>query len=338
MMVGVHPIQALFLLFLLSALTRPCLADTSIARPMGKDGGPPSVEIAVGLLDVDEIDGAAQSFTANFYFEARWSDPRLAHEGKGTLIFPVTEVWTPQGIFVNQQRIHTMLPEVVEVSPSGEVYYKQHIWGQFSQPLEVSDFPFDTQTFQIRLASANSFQDELVFVLDADVRSGIAAEFSLPDWEILGWELKVDPFSPLGRAYGRASFALSFTAKRHGDHYVVKIILPMILIVAMSWIVFWVDPKESATQIGVATTSMLTLIAYRFAVGGMVPTVPYLTRMDIFILFSTILVFMALLQAVLTSNLARRNALGTARYIDCACRIIYPSVFVLISYFALLRP
>jgi hypothetical protein len=35
------------------------------------------------------------------------------------------------------------------------------------------------------------------------------------------------------------------------------------MIVAMSWLVFWIDPKESGSQINVAITTMLTLIAVR---------------------------------------------------------------------------
>ena len=74
-----------------------------------------------------------------------------------------------------------------------------------------------------------------------------------------------------------------FTAQRYTTNYVLKIILPLFMIVAMSWIVFWINPEQAGTQIGVATTSMLTLIAYRFMVGGTMPPVPYLTRMDYFI-------------------------------------------------------
>jgi hypothetical protein len=40
-----------------------------------------------------------------------------------------------------------------------------------------------------------------------------------------------------------------------------------------------------------AATSMLTLIAYRFAVDSQLPALPYMTRLDAFILTSTLLVF-----------------------------------------------
>jgi hypothetical protein len=106
------------------------------------------------------------------------------------------------------------------------------------------------------------------------------------------------------------------------------------LIVAMSWIVFWIDPDQSSTQIGVATTSMLTLIAYRFMVGGAIPPVPYLTRMDHFILGSTFLVFAALLQAVATSIMAHRKKMDRARKTDKMCRVIFPLTFAVMLLYS----
>ena len=120
--------------------------------------------------------------------------------------------------------------------------------------------------------------------------------------------------------------------------WIVSHVLVLILIVAMSWIVFWVHPKESGTQIGVATTSMLTLIAYRFMVGGEIPAVPYLTRLDSFILTSTLLVFAALMQAVITSIMANREHLKAALWMDRTCRIVFPSLFAALTYYALFAP
>ncbi len=60
------------------------------------------------------------------------------------------------------------------------------------------------------------------------------------------------------------SVVLFFDATRKPGYYVLKVIFPLILIVIMSWTVFWIAPSESGTQISVAVTSILTLIAYRF--------------------------------------------------------------------------
>jgi cadmium resistance protein CadD (predicted permease) len=109
------------------------------------------------------------------------------------------------------------------------------------------------------------------------------------------------------------------------------VIVPLVLIVAMSWVVFWIDPRESGTQISVAITAMLTVMAYRFAVGTNLPKLEYMTRLDLFILGSSILVFVSLIQVVVTSSLAKSDRILKARKIDLWCRWLFPIVFVLIA-------
>ena len=81
----------------------------------------------------------------------------------------------------------------------------------------------------------------------------------------------------------------------------------MLLIVAMSWVVFWIDPKEGGNQISVSITTMLTLIAYRFAVGMDLPQISDLTKLDAFILGGTFLVFAALIEVIITSCYAKNG-------------------------------
>jgi len=310
-------------------------ADEEFVRRPLKAQGPTKIYVAMGLLDVDEIDSANQSFIANIFMEIRWYDPRLAHSFEGRRVVPLNTIWHPQLLFVNQQKIWPTFPEVAHISPGGEITYRQRVWGPFSQPLDVRAFPFDTQDFEIRVACADAETNEVQFLRDTGTTSGIADKFSLPDWKILKWEINLEPYKPTGSSRCTASFALIFYAKRHASHYIWKVILPLVLIVMMSWVVFWIDPSESGAQIGVGTTSMLTLIAYRFMIGDMMPTVPYLTQIDYFILGSTILVFAALLQVVITSRLAHTERLKLARRIDYWCRFLFPGVFACITYLSL---
>ena len=95
--------------------------------------------------------------------------------------------------------------------------------------------------------------------------------------------------------------------------------------------VFWIDPLESGTQISVAITTMLTLIAYRFAVGAFLPRISYLTRLDFFILASTFLVYCSLIQVVVTSWFAKSERVELARRIDLWARFLFPAVFALVA-------
>ena len=136
----------------------------------------------------------------------------------------------------------------------------------------------------------------------------------------------------------RCSFSLLLKAERLRGCYWIKVIAPLVLIVAMSWAVFWIDPKESGSQISVAITAMLTLIAYRFAVGSDLPRVSYLTRLDYFILGATILVFASLIEVVVTSSYARTGNLERARAIDRWSSWLFPVMFILLSVQALVDP
>ena len=108
--------------------------------------------------------------------------------------------------------------------------------------------------------------------------------------------------------------------------------MPLVLIVIMSWAVFWINPKEAGTQISISTASMLTLIAYRFTVDLLVPKVSYMTRLDLFILGSTFLVFFSLLQVVLTSSLMRNGKDNLSLKIDHYCRFLFPILFAVVVF------
>ena len=218
---------------------------------------------------------------------------------------------------------------MIGISPNGDVVYRQRVWGSFSQPLELRDFPFDRQVFEIQLVATGYTTDKVDLVVDP--KSRIADRFSLPDWNVVDWKVESRPIQAVPGEAKIAAVTLSFEATRRIGYFIGKVIVPLILIVAMSWCVFWIDPKDAGSQIGVAVTAMLTLIAYRFAIGKNLPMVDYMTRLDLFILVSSILIFASLVQVIITSSLAKSDRLFEAREIDIWCRWLFPIVFVLIA-------
>jgi hypothetical protein len=52
--------------------------------------------------------------------------------------------------------------------------------------------------------------------------------------------------------------------------------------------------------------------------------------MDSFVTGSTLVVFLALLVAILTSKLATSGHAGLAGQIDAACRVLFPATFVVV--------
>ena len=122
-----------------------------------------------------------------------------------------------------------------------------------------------------------------------------------------------------------AGFAFSFEAERKAGYIIIKVIIPLNLIVYMSRVDFWIDPIESRTQVSEDLTTMLTLIAYRFAIDTDLPKISYLTRMDFFILLSTVLVYASLIEVVVTSSFAKDGKISRARTLDLWMRWVFPS-------------
>jgi hypothetical protein len=120
----------------------------------------------------------------------------------------------------------------------------------------------------------------------------------------------------------------SLDVKRDTSYFKYKVILPLVLIVMMSWMVFWIDPSLVATQISVSVTAMLTIIAYRFALAGLIPRLAFLTSLDYFVLVSTLAVFICMIEVLYTAHLATSDQLKKARQIDRHARWVLPLIFV----------
>jgi hypothetical protein len=80
---------------------------------------------------------------------------------------------------------------------------------------------------------------------------------------------------------------------------------------------------------------MLTLIAYQFTVNDLLPKVGYLTSMDKYVLASSILVFLALVEAITTGTMASAGNIKSAERLDRASRWIFPGAYLVIVFLTL---
>jgi Neurotransmitter-gated ion-channel ligand binding domain len=273
--------RVFFYLLVLSVISMQCAHSAEVPavidRP-GADDGPTQVSTAIWIVDISNIDSAQQNFTADVAIVLRWKDTRLAHTGKGAVYYPLDQIWTPRVSVANEtSSVVRKFPESAEVEPDGTVLYRQRYIGAFTQPLRLRSFPFDRQTFHIQLVALRYGPDEVTFVPDQNwinnglrQGAGIASSITLPDWTIEKWNTKPVTYA-LAPSLEYSGYAFEFTAARNVVHYILKVILPLVLIVITSWVVFWIEPSEPGIQLSIGMTSMLTLIAYRFGVDTQLP-------------------------------------------------------------------
>jgi len=335
----------LLVVFALSIrLTLGSEAPALIDRP-NADSGPTQISVGIWVADISNIDSAQQNFTAELAVVLRWKDSRLAHTGKGIVRYPLEQIWHPRLSIVNETNsVSRKFPDSVEVDPDGTVTFRQRYAGAFTQPLRLQSFPFDRQTFRVQLVAVRYQSNEVMFVPDQiwiqdglKGAGGISPSVTLPDWTIEKWEVKPLVYA-LAPRHQYSSYAFEFTAARNVSHYILKVMFPLVLIVIMSWAVFWMDPIHSNAQINIAITSMLTLIAYRFATDNQLPRLPYMTRLDAFILMGTVLIFFSLIEVITTTILETNHRARLAKTIDRCCRLIFPAIFATATFAIFAHP
>lgn len=301
-------------------------------RP-NSDAGPTEIFASIVIVDFDSVRDADQSFEASVFFRLSWKDPRLKGEDFTSFSPRSSGIWIPQVGIANQQNSWSVIPPMLRVEDDGTVTISRHIWGAFSQPLNLLRFPFDSQMFRITLLAASE-PGELRFLPDPEEPSGIASSISVPDWSFSVEDAAGEVYYISENIPPADSFVLKIRGDRLSQFYIYTMILPLFVITAMSFVAFYIEPGNFATRLGVASTSMLTVITYRVAAGQILPRTSYFTDLDIFIAGSTGLVFVALLIVVGSKLISDAKIEIDARTIDRWSRIVMPGAFAVLAFVA----
>ena len=309
-----------------------------IATRPNPEGQATEVQIGVYLIDLLSVNDSAQSFDADVFLSVSWRDPRLVLGSQGEslagCIVPLDDVWNPRIIFVNERTVERRFDEKVSVASDGTVEYLQRLQGQFTTKLDLRDFPFDSHELFLDIVSRGYFPEQVSFTREDG--SGRIAELTITDWEVGEGYSEIEPRYIEPRDWYLAAISFRVPVKRRLGFYSLKTFLPLTLIVFMSWGVFWIHPEMLPSQIGISTSAILTLIAFQFSLGYMLPRLSYLTRADRFLIGSTLLVFLAFGEALWTSYMARHDRERRALRFDHISRILFPLLFsgvLVVSFF-----
>ena len=311
-----------------------CSTPTALTKSRPNSDGPPTpVRIAIRLIDIGGINEVSEEFSVDFLAMISWEDPRLSVQELGYSLDKCTvlyeNIWHPFVDIINQRNIISHYDDLVEVDADGSVFYLQRFSGTLTSPLKLNDFPFDQQTISIRLGSFSRGPDEIDLAFDNDLTTRLAG-VSPAGWKVVDITTAISTESYKTADISIVQLEHKIIIDRIPSYYLWNIFAPLILIVFMAWTVFWIDPNHFAPQVTVSTASALTLIAFLLTTRRLLPQVEYLTRADVIILGSVVLVFFALGEAVLTYNLSYKGRQMAARAIDRWARVIYVGFFGII--------
>lgn len=307
-------------------LTRDALASDIVGDRPNQEVGPTYVKLGFYVFDIAYIDDAKQTFYAKVRLTMRWFDPRLISDKEKIRQFPLNSIWNPLMTIVNSRNVEQLHEESVFVDEKGHVLYAQTFSGTFTVPLNLEAFPLDIHKMNILIRSFYS-PSEVKLIIDEDL-TGWAETLSIPDWIISNGQTTVKTVFSKEQNRDLSQMVFSFDINRKFGFYLWKIIIPLCLIVIMSWGVFWIPAERLEAQIGLSATAFLTLFAFQFAIAALLPKIAYQTRMDRFTMMCSLLVFFALIEAITTSYLVNKKKMHWVKALDRTSRVIFPLIFI----------
>jgi hypothetical protein len=276
-------------LFAVLTLSTVVSAETRSVQSADK---PIVVQVGIELNQIIDIDQKAESFKAEYTFRLRYREPRLAFErapddppyrmmtvrGFLTKLQEAGLIW-PDIVLANKQGVRAINLENIQVYPDGEVQYYERATAAFQAPdFDFRNFPFDVQDFYIRVVS---MAPKSTFVFESlPGTTGIGDQLGEQEWVLVDSWSKFDTIIGVGDQE-HSRFSLAFKAHRHVLYYIVRIFVPMLVILMVSWLTFRM--KDYVKRVDLGITVLLLLIAFNFTLGSDLPRLGYLTFVDVFI-------------------------------------------------------
>ena len=161
--------------------------------------------------------------------------------------------------------------------PDGTLRYSERSSAVLSTAFNLRPFPFDRQKLDIFNHPSVS-EDHLVEFIGSSGDASISAEArvyrSLAQWTLEGLHAHVEPIEGIGgEPISEIHFVIEI--RRQFGFYIWKVFIPLLLMVVLSWTALWIDPSELSAQATVSVTTILTVIAFAFAISANLPKVPY---------------------------------------------------------------
>jgi Neurotransmitter-gated ion-channel ligand binding domain/Neurotransmitter-gated ion-channel transmembrane region len=293
---------------------------------------PIKVLIGLHMSNLANIDQSTESFDIGGYLLYTWRDSRLAYQPQpnraGGKDSSLDQIWHPALEMVNA-KASISSDTIVEILPDGTVLAQERFIRTLSSALELQKFPFDRQSFDVVIESLKYGKSMVELVADlTKISIGKDKFVSLSEWNlgtITGTNGK-SFFPPEQQDYGRVTVKIS--ADRIPGFYISKVIIPLLLITIASWSVFWIKPQEFSTQISVAFTNLLTIVALLLVINDKLPRVGYLTLMDGFTAICFLSILVVILELLITHRLISIDSHNKAENIHRLAQWIMPIGFV----------
>jgi len=277
-------------------------------------GKPTVVSLDYSILSFGHIEEADMVFPSDLFFRQRWNDYRLRHNMSRSLVLMTGTknvpdiIWVPDTVFINSvdAKIHdvTVHNNKLDIEPNGNVFWGTRITVQGSCRLDLRSYPMDTQYCSTLVESYAYTDDHLQYKWHS--HPGITLlDIEMPQFSLEGFQTRehIIPYTAGNYSVLNATFKI----QRRVGNAILRIYVPTISIVCVSWVSLWIDKDSTSARTALCITTLLTISTIWGAINATFSGVSYIKAVDLFILVSFFFVFSTLVEYVIVLNVSARK-------------------------------
>jgi hypothetical protein len=249
-----------FALVLLSSFAQSARDQEVALTNIAPSNEPVHVSVGIWLVNIEKVDLPSSSYRVDCYLWFSFNPSEISLDNVRNFEF------------VNGQ------PTKYEVDANNDSGYLEYrIKGDFITSFDFTNYPFESHDLTIELEHKNLNMSSLVYDLDLE-GSAIEPTASVAGWNLGGFNASIAQHSYGGDIYSRPTFSVTIT--RPLVSAVIKSVLPVSVITAISLLAFFMSPQNFAQRITLAVTTLLAATTFHLALLSGIPPTGYLTFAD----------------------------------------------------------
>ena len=322
----------------------PVSAEQFLLAPP-KGAGPVVVRVRLDLNDVNEINDEAETFEFTGVLTLRWKDPRQAFDPavagvdekvyQGNYQFnELATGWYPQVVLINESSgLFQNDGVVLRVQADGTSTLTSTLNVVAETEFNMHRFPFDAHHLEAVFEVLGFDRDEVRLEVESDGADTLASGVRVPQWTITGFGMSIrDRSAAYAGSQGISSaFVVSLEVERASFYMRRLVVIPLVLIVLLSFSVFWMDKSSVGDRVSVSFIGILTVVTYQLVIGDQLPSISYVTLIHGFLNLSFLTMCATVVINLLVGALDQRGENVLADRIDRRCRWGFP-----LAYFGLM--
>ncbi|HSY50169.1 MAG TPA: hypothetical protein VLC46_15240 [Thermoanaerobaculia bacterium] len=305
-----------------TAATTTASAPKASEEKAAVEKGPVRVEVGTYVNHILALDLKGNQFTADFYIWFRW---------KGDL--------KPFDTFDLANGRITSRTGVVKKELDGGVHYASaRIVATITKFWDLRRYPLDDHHLTLEIEDNENEDSLLVYVPDTR-NSAASPSVQVPGWIVTGTSASVishkyatnygDTSVPTGNASSYSRFVSGVQIVRPGIvGRFFKLFFTLFVATIISWLAFWVRPKDAGPRVSLCVGSVFAAAAATFAINTMLPDTNATTMSDRVIVASLSLILASALETMVAMNLGYAGKENAQRRLDRLSAWVFPLAYI----------